>query len=246
MTENTKLPSFLRHEGRVGPADFTDPIHIIGCGAVGSNGALLLCNMGWQHFVFYDNDIVEDYNVSNQAFYARHIGMKKTEALKEVLLDVNPAVTVEIRDRFFSSELDGGIEGAVFIATDTMAARKDIFNVINMNPLITAVAEIRLGFDHGECAVLDPLDIVQLESWYNGLCNDEDVEEGPCNLRICTTLVWNKVSEAVQQITEFYAARRHGETWVHNPRLVTSFKNGIYHLKLGADVEPDVETLTIS
>lgn len=73
--------SFLRHAGWVGPEDLNDTLTIIGCGAVGSNLALIAAKMGFHEFDLWDADIVEPHNLANQAYDVEHIGMKKVAAL---------------------------------------------------------------------------------------------------------------------------------------------------------------------
>ena len=217
---SAKTISFLRHEGWVGPADLKDPINIIGCGAVGSHAAVLAARMGFSHFRLWDDDVVSDYNLGNQAFFGRHIDLPKVDALEDVLTSINPAIKVEKHQRRFTSVEDGKIDGAVYMAVDSHAARADIYDAIYMNPSITVVVEQRLGFDHGEVAVLDPLDINRLETWRKTLVDDASIPEGPCNLRICPDLVQITSGLGVHNIAGFYASKRHGTKWEYTPRTI--------------------------
>ena len=63
------------------------PIHIIGIGAMGSRVAELLARLGVQQLHIWDMDTVEDKNIANQAYFHRHIGMQKTDALEDLLKD---------------------------------------------------------------------------------------------------------------------------------------------------------------
>jgi len=95
--------SFLRHSGWVGPEDFTEPLNIIGTGAVGSHVAVLAARMGFHKFRLWDHDLVEPHNLANQVFDHNHIGMPKVEAVKDVLTRFNPAIMVETHQKFFES-----------------------------------------------------------------------------------------------------------------------------------------------
>ena len=74
--------------------EFFDPnkvkgrCHIIGCGSIGSHVAELLARYGVKKLTLYDFDVVEPHNLVNQNFYHRQIGKEKTEALKEILMDI--------------------------------------------------------------------------------------------------------------------------------------------------------------
>lgn len=59
------------------------PIHIIGCGGIGSWTALALAKMGCSNINVYDDDVVEDHNVASQFFKESQLGMLKRDALKE-------------------------------------------------------------------------------------------------------------------------------------------------------------------
>ncbi|HNV61446.1 MAG TPA: ThiF family adenylyltransferase [Candidatus Cloacimonas acidaminovorans] len=63
------------------------PIHIIGCGGIGSWTALVLAKMGCNNISVYDDDIVEDHNVASQFFKESQLEMKKVDALSENVLE---------------------------------------------------------------------------------------------------------------------------------------------------------------
>jgi hypothetical protein len=223
--------SFLRHEGWVGPSDLKDNLNIIGCGAVGSHVAVLACRMGFSKFTLWDDDVVADYNLANQAFLSSQIHMPKVEALREVLLAINPQVNVTIYNRRFTSGTDV-LVGCVYMAVDSMAARSDIYDAILMNTDVTVCVEQRLGFNHGEVNVLDPLSLKTLEKWKKNLCDDAKVPEGPCNLRICTTLVQLTAAIGVQNLCLYYASIRHGKKWEYKPQTIVHLDTEISIIKL--------------
>ncbi|MDZ7737790.1 MAG: sulfur carrier protein ThiS adenylyltransferase ThiF [Bacteroidales bacterium] len=71
-------------------------VGIAGAGGLGSNCAVALARTGIGRLVIADYDIVEAGNLNRQYFFTRQVGMKKTEALKENLRDINPDTLVEI------------------------------------------------------------------------------------------------------------------------------------------------------
>ena len=73
-------------------------VGVAGLGGLGSNIALSLARTGVAKLVLADFDVVEPSNLNRQQYFVRHIGMKKTDALKELIADVNPFVEVVTHD----------------------------------------------------------------------------------------------------------------------------------------------------
>ena len=69
-------------------------IHVIGIGAMGSRIAELLVRLGIRTIHIWDMDTVEDKNIANQLYLHHQIGMNKTDALEEILKEINPSITV--------------------------------------------------------------------------------------------------------------------------------------------------------
>ena len=71
---------------------------ILGLGGLGSNVAVLLARSGIGYLKLVDFDIVEASNLNRQQYRISHIGMKKTEAMKSIIKEINPFVEVETLD----------------------------------------------------------------------------------------------------------------------------------------------------
>ena len=71
---------------------------ILGLGGLGSNVAILLARAGIGYLKLVDFDIVEASNLNRQQYRISHIGMKKTEAIKTIIKEINPFVEVETLD----------------------------------------------------------------------------------------------------------------------------------------------------
>ncbi len=205
------MPSFLRHSGSVDPASLRTTLNIVGCGAVGSHVALQAARMGWTRFRIWDFDKVEDFNLPNQAYMPQHIGWYKVDALKALLYAFNPDIKVEVHEvPFTSAEHKVCLDGPLVIATDSMSTRKDITEAFAYNSKIPAVLEARLGFDYGEVHYINPLEYNDLTAWRASLCDDSKIPDGPCNLRICPTLVGIISNVIVQYLCLPYASQRGG------------------------------------
>ena len=71
---------------------------ILGLGGLGSNVAILLARTGIGYLKLVDFDVVEASNLNRQQYRISHIGMKKTEAIKTIIKEINPFVEIETFD----------------------------------------------------------------------------------------------------------------------------------------------------
>ena len=71
---------------------------ILGLGGLGSNVAILLARAGIGYLKLIDFDVVEASNLNRQQYRISHIGMKKTEAIKIIIKEINPFVEIETLD----------------------------------------------------------------------------------------------------------------------------------------------------
>ncbi|WP_103613996.1 sulfur carrier protein ThiS adenylyltransferase ThiF [Campylobacter concisus] len=106
-------------------------IGVAGLGGLGSNIALSLARVGVKKLVLADFDVVEPSNLNRQQYFVRHIGLKKTQALKELINDVNPFVDVETYDIFLDEKNVASVFGECEIlceAFDNVAGKAMILN----------------------------------------------------------------------------------------------------------------------
>ena len=106
-------------------------IGVAGLGGLGSNIALSLARVGVKKLVLADFDVVEPSNLNRQQYFVRHIGLKKIQALKELINDVNPFVEVETHDIFLDEKNVASVFGECEIlceAFDNVAGKAMILN----------------------------------------------------------------------------------------------------------------------
>lgn len=217
--------SFLRHSGWFGPEDSGNTyLNIIGVGATGSHIGLYAAKMGFHNFRIFDPDKVEAHNLPNQIYSAQDIGSSKVDAFERILKEFNPHVVVEKHNYYYETEKHKNlISGPLVLTVDTMRARKDIYDTFKNNWKIKKVFETRLGFDYGELNIIDNFSSSQLEEWRSNLFNDEDVPEGPCNLRICTTLVCLVSSYTVHKICDMMSSTRRKTDFDYDKKTIFNF-----------------------
>ena len=72
-------------------------VGIAGAGGLGSNAALMLVRSGVENLLLLDDDVVEASNLNRQQYWPRHVGLPKVQALTELLLELNPDLTIDAR-----------------------------------------------------------------------------------------------------------------------------------------------------
>lgn len=80
-------PEILRKLGKARVA-------VAGLGGLGSNVAFFLARSGVGHLHLIDFDSVDLSNLNRQQYFMHHIGMYKTEAVKEELEQINPYLKI--------------------------------------------------------------------------------------------------------------------------------------------------------
>ena len=70
-------------------------IAVAGLGGLGSNIAVMLARSGVGHLLLVDYDVVDVTNLNRQMYGISHIGKPKTQALTEILYQINPYLTYE-------------------------------------------------------------------------------------------------------------------------------------------------------
>lgn len=129
------------------PDKLKERVHIVGCGSVGSTVAELLARFGITKISLYDFDIVEPYNIVNQMFVQRQIGMPKVEAVKEILMDINPEMNIKLYPQGWT---DQPLDGYVFLAVDNIELRAKIVKENIYNDFIKAMFDFRTGLTNAE------------------------------------------------------------------------------------------------
>lgn len=83
-----------RHTPRVYDKVKKARVALAGLGGLGSTIAVALARTGVGRLHLVDFDVVEPSNLNRQQYRIRHLGMKKTEALRMELEEINPFITV--------------------------------------------------------------------------------------------------------------------------------------------------------
>ena len=165
------------------PRKFTWPIHIIGCGGIGSNLILPLAKMGIPELHLWDPDQVEDHNIPSQLYRPSDIGANKVDIAKQILesFEVDATITTHTEAVCANTQL----EGVVISGVDSMTARQAIWEAVKANfTAIPLLMDGRIGGEQLELITLSPSDFDAVNAYESGdLFADEDALPLPCAAR---------------------------------------------------------------
>jgi len=108
-------------------------VGIAGLGGLGANVAISLARIGIGKLILVDFDIVEPSNLNRQQYFIKHLGMHKTEALKQIIEDINPYINIEIHNEYITSEniLDLFEEAEIIVeAFDNPKCKAELVNTV--------------------------------------------------------------------------------------------------------------------
>lgn len=136
--------------------DYFDPTkvnkrcHIIGCGSVGSTVAELLIRLGITNISLYDFDVVSAHNLANQMFVNSDIKRMKTEALRDLLLAINPEAKegIKIYNEGWTDKTR--LDGYVFLCVDNIDLRRTIAQKNRANMSIKAMFDFRTRLEDAQ------------------------------------------------------------------------------------------------
>lgn len=123
------------------------PIHIIGCGALGSHLAVMLTRLGFEELHLWDMDKVAEHNLTNQAYQHKDIGKKKVVALEKILKEINPRIKVNLNGEYKNAN----IGGVIFLLVDSIETRQQLVKTWEHNPNIVLVSDARMRLKDGQC-----------------------------------------------------------------------------------------------
>ncbi|WP_350342926.1 sulfur carrier protein ThiS adenylyltransferase ThiF [Proteinivorax tanatarense] len=133
ILEKEELEALLvaRHTPGVHKKVKKSTVGIAGLGGLGSNIALSLARTGVGKLILVDFDVVEPSNLNRQHYFVKHIGMYKTDALKDLLSQVNPFVEVETKQVYLDesniTEVFKGVD-IVVEAFDNPVSKAELVN----------------------------------------------------------------------------------------------------------------------
>lgn len=120
------------------------PVHIIGCGAIGSTLCDQLARIGVTNFHLYDFDFVEPHNISNQNFLTTDIGKEKVKVCAEMIMNINEEATVVVHPDGLQAPYTIPEGGLICLCVDNIDLRREILVANQYNPAVFAFTDFRM------------------------------------------------------------------------------------------------------
>lgn len=162
------------------PEKDTARIHIVGCGSVGSTLAENLARCGVTKMTLWDFDTVEAHNIVNQMFRQQDVGKSKVEALKDILMDINPEIKddVELKPKGWEGKL---MSGYIFLCVDNIELRRTIVEKHMDSPYVKAVFDFRTLLESAQHYAADWSDYKMKQDLLKSMqfSHEEAAEETP-------------------------------------------------------------------
>jgi molybdopterin/thiamine biosynthesis adenylyltransferase len=175
------------------------PLHILGCGAIGSSAATQLVRMGATQFILYDMDNVESVNVGVSQYDIEDIGLTKVEALKKKLLAINNECLITTIHGLFDSFCPINDKDIVILGFDSMQSRLDAVSICLKNK-IKLLIDGRMGAEHyQQYTFVKPNYNKYVKTWYN----DDEGSSEQCNMKAtsyCSNMSGSFIANTIRKV----------------------------------------------
>lgn len=160
------------------PLKVTNRCHIIGCGSVGSTVAELLIRLGLTKISLYDFDVVSAHNLANQMFTNADIKRLKTEAVRDMLLAINPEAKNDIKIYNSGWTDKTKLDGYVFLCVDNIDLRRMIVTKNKPNMSIKAMFDFRTRLEDAQHYAADWKDAKSVDNLIKSMAfSHEEAQE---------------------------------------------------------------------
>ena len=135
------------------PEKLDAPVHIIGCGAIGSSIAELMTRIGVTDLHLWDSDTVRPHNIANKLFQQDQVDMFKTKATVQLLKKINPDIRPTVHP-YWTPDTNF-ISGYIFLCVDNIDLRRLIVQLNRYNTQIKAFFDTRMALEEGQLHATD-------------------------------------------------------------------------------------------
>ena len=215
MRRNLERQSFFdllaeRHGRDLQKRLATARVAVAGLGGLGSHVALALARAGLGALHLIDFDLVDHSNLHRQAYFPRHLGLKKTEALAGMLAELNPWLDLRLSDTRLTAENIPEImagERILVEALDDPAAKAEL-----VDTALSAFSDLKIVGASG-LAGLGPAEEIVTRRFGRRLwlCGDGASEVRPGQGLICSRVMLCAGQQAHQVIRLLMEEEREDE-----------------------------------
>lgn len=180
------------------------PIHVIGCGALGSWLVFFLLKMGFKNITVYDFDNIEEHNLPNQCFKEEQIGEAKVFAIYDIYKDFCKEDEDRLKaiiGKVTASDVRK-MRGIVLCAVDSMKIREIIYKNSIYRGSCDLFIEARLSI-YGAYVYALTQD-TDFKKYEETLYADEEAEISPCGVsQTALPAAVNAASIMIMQMIEW-------------------------------------------
>lgn len=182
------------------PSKISERIHIIGCGSVGSTIAENLARCGITKMTLWDFDVVEEHNIVNQMFRIQDVNKPKVEALKDIIVEINPEAEKDIilEPKGWQGKT---LSGYIFLAVDSIEVRRKIVEECKDNIYVKAIFDVRTLLEGAQHFAADWSNYEQQEDLLNSMQFTD--EEGDAEVPVSACGVTLGVATTVRLISAY-------------------------------------------
>lgn len=178
-------PRYLRQQDVVDAGRLSNlPVTLIGLGSIGSVTGLYLARMGVCQLTCFDADVVEEHNVSNQAYGISDIGLLKADAFSTLVDNQTGLLPNTIGIQYDGRQ----VAGVVISAVDSMKSRETIWKSIRDQPQVQLYIDARMGLETLIVHTVRPQIKTERVEYTHSIISDDQALQEPCTARtICYT-----------------------------------------------------------
>ena len=133
---------YLRNKDLINQS-LLDEVTIIGAGGIASALVTILAQMGFKKFHIWDDDKLEEHNISTTAYPESHIGLHKVVCARRNIHVFNKEAKVDMYDRKW--EPGDYLSDIVLLTPDNMETRLDVHMDWKRNNNRRALIDMRMG-----------------------------------------------------------------------------------------------------
>lgn len=180
----------------------TEPILIVGAGAIGSFTTIILSKLGYLgQITVVDNDTVEEHNLPNQFYKNSDLSKHKVVALTDLCRQMSHNTPIAIPGRLES--VPDGIT-TLILAVDNMESRIALFKSFYEQPTKKYLFDTRMGGDDMRIYSIDMNNTEHVSLFQDTLYTDQEASQAACtnqsliyNVSVVSGLLVNQIKKVL-------------------------------------------------
>lgn len=168
---------FLRNKDLI-DQKLLDEVMVIGLGGIGSALVYPLSIMGFRSIIGFDDDVLEEHNLSTTMYQGSALGRPKAEAARDVIRAFG---TDETRPDMMARKFEKGMRASpkTIVCTDNMLSRKIVYEEWRRLDSRQAFVDIRMGALSVVVVTMTKDNDTYMDYWQD----DKSITDDPCTMK---------------------------------------------------------------